>query len=171
MKALRSIQFIFRWTMLAICGVVLFGGPLAGMAHAYQGSTFSVEPASLDFGNVQVGTTKELIVTVTNISSSSVYVNGAGGAVYAPFNAVQNCQHQTLPPGGTCQFFFDFSPTTVGPASATSSFTLNDEPFTVTLSGNGVQERAVPTLGARGVVVLMGLLALAGAILLRRRIV
>ena len=95
-------------------------------------------PVGFDFGDVQVGTTApQLVSNIMNTGSTPVLMSGAGGAPGIPFNATQNCQGVTLVPGAACQMFFTFSPTAVGPASASSHFTWTGLPFTIPLVGNG----------------------------------
>ncbi len=132
--------------------------------------TFTVTPASLDFGHVAIGDTASLTVTVTNVSGSTVGpITMAGGAPGAPFNAVQNCQNATLDPGGTCQIIYSFSPTAGGSASATSEFTLNGEAYSVQLAGFGGTAAPVPTLSTWALVLFLGLIGMAGVVNLRRR--
>jgi hypothetical protein len=99
---------------------------------------FLITPTALAFGEVPVGfTSPQQMVNITNAGTAPVLMSGAGGAPGAPFNAVQNCQGQTLDPGESCQMFFTFSPTEPGPASATSSGTWNGQPFSIELQGTG----------------------------------
>jgi hypothetical protein len=105
------------------------------------GLKFLVTPTALEFGEVQVGdTSPQQITTVTNTGSAPVMVSMAGGAPGAPFTAVQNCQGAELAPGESCEVFYRFAPTDPGPASATSSFSINGVPFTVELTGTGVTQ-------------------------------
>ncbi|HVM01164.1 MAG TPA: choice-of-anchor D domain-containing protein [Acidimicrobiales bacterium] len=95
-----------------------------------------ITPVALEFGEVQVGTTSpSQQVSITNVGAAAVVMEGAGGAPGAPFSAVQNCQGNTLQPGQSCQMTFAFSPTSPGPASATSAGTWNGQPFSIELRG------------------------------------
>jgi len=110
-----------------------------------------------------------LIVTVTNTTSVPVGpINMAGGGVSAPFSAFQNCANVTLPPGGTCSISYVFTPTSLDAASTTSDFTLDDEPFSISLTGNGVAA-PIPALSGGGLTAFVGLLALLGVAVLRWR--
>ena len=102
----------------------------------------------LDFGTVQVGTTTELTSTITNTGTAPVTMSGAGGAVAAPFNAFQDCQGTTLKPGDSCHMYFDFSPTTTGTFTTTSTPIWNGQPATITLTGVAVAPslRVTPTV-------------------------
>jgi hypothetical protein len=100
------------------------------------GPALSVSPLSLDFGYVSTSTTSaQQIVTIRNTGASTL-TNFAGGGVYAPFNASQNCAGGVAP-GASCQYFFTFAPTTTGSFSATSNSGTNAGPFTIALRGVG----------------------------------
>ena len=110
----------------------------AGVAPAFE-----VSPSKLSFNPTVVGTTSsQQAVTVTNVSPGSVTVSLAGGDVSAPYAKTQDCQSATLAPGQTCHLSYTFTPTQTGPATATSSFTLNGQSASVDLAGLGVK----PTL-------------------------
>lgn len=102
----------------------------------------SVAPSAIDFGMVDVGhSSDEMSVTVTNLTAASFGpLSMAGGGVSAPFSGTTNCANTTLPVGGSCRISYSFSPTVEGAASATSSFTLDGEGYSVALSGTGVLE-------------------------------
>jgi hypothetical protein len=118
--------------------VVLLSAILAApLADALP--NLSVSTTTVNFGSVAITQTPTIAVTITNVSGGTIGpLNGLGGAVPAPFNASQNCQGATLAAGGTCQMFFDFAPTALGPANATSNVTWNGEPFSIALSGLGI---------------------------------
>jgi hypothetical protein len=107
------------------------------------GPTFSVNPTSLNFGNVGVGTPKPLNVTVTNNGSSNplnITLASCSPAQYtvSPANAV-------VPPLGNQVFTVTFTPTGTGVVPGTLSFTDNapGSPHTVALTGNGVAENGL----------------------------
>jgi uncharacterized repeat protein (TIGR01451 family) len=105
---------------------------------------FTVAPTSLDFGSVYVGATASLPVTITNVSSVSQTPNYAGGAPNDPtnFGGSQNCAGVTLAPGGSCAFTYDFTPTTVGPLSSSTTIGIDSQNFQITMSGTGVEPTA-----------------------------
>ena len=107
-------------------------------------SPFTVAPISLDFGSVYVGATASLPVTITNVSSVSQTPNYAGGAPNDPtnFGGSQNCAGVTLAPGGSCAFTYDFTPTTVGSLSSSTTIGIDSENFQITMSGTGVEPTA-----------------------------
>jgi hypothetical protein len=97
-----------------------------------------VTPRSLDFGPVGVGfTSATLVVTITNQSWFITLTNLAGGGLYAPFSASQDCAGG-VPPGGSCHYYFTFAPTTTGAFSATSSSSDNMGTFNIDVRGTGV---------------------------------
>lgn len=106
-------------------------------------ATFQVSPTKLSFNPTVVGTTSlQQAVTVTNVSPGSVTVSVGGGDVSAPYGKTQDCQGMLLAPGQTCHFLFTFAPTVTGPATATSTFTLNGLSNSIDLAGIGTK----PTL-------------------------
>ena len=100
------------------------------------GAGLHVSPLSLDFGSVLSGSTSlEQIVTITNTGMSTL-TNFAGGGVYPPFSAGQDCA-DGVPPGGHCHYYFDFSPTSTGTFTTTSNSSTNAGPFSIALQGRG----------------------------------
>jgi hypothetical protein len=123
--------------------IALCGSPAqrqTGEAAPLAGSTAPslwVTPLRLDFGPVGVGeTSNQQVVTITN-NGNATLAGFAGGAVHSPFNASQNCA-AGVPPGESCQYFFQFSPTETGVFTATSSSSTNAGPFSIELLGEGV---------------------------------
>jgi len=100
------------------------------------GAGLQVNPLSLDFGSVYSGTTSATqIVTIRNTGLSTL-TNFAGGGVYPPFNASQNCAGGVAP-GANCQYFFSFTPTGAGTFSTTSNSSTTAGPFSIALKGTG----------------------------------
>ena len=105
---------------------------------AYALPLFSFSSTTLAFPSTAVGGTSAGIpVTVTNVSGVAQTLTAAGGAPGdANFDGTQDCQGATLPPGGTCSYTYTFMPTSTGPHSATTSFSINGESSgTISLSG------------------------------------
>ena len=102
-------------------------------------SAFSVTPTNLNFGSVPLGASASLAVTITNTSGVSQTPNFAGGAPNDPvnFGGFQNCAGVPLPPGGSCQFTYEFHPTTLGAKSSSTTIGINSENFSITMSGTG----------------------------------
>src|SRR4030042_6743507 len=96
-----------------------------------------VTPLLLDFGGVGVGETSDTwTVNIKNIGNATL-AGFAGGGVYPPFGASHNCAAR-VPPGGSCQYFFNFSPTDTGIFTTTSDSGSNAGPFSIELRGQGV---------------------------------
>jgi hypothetical protein len=98
-----------------------------------------VTPLSLDFGPVPLGTTSATIpITVTNTGGSAL-TSFAGGGVYPPFGATQNCVIPGgIQPGHHCHFYYTFTPSATGTFTTTSDVSTNAGSFTVSLRGSGV---------------------------------
>ena len=99
---------------------------------------FNVTPASLNFGNVNQGTTRNLNVTVSNTGNANLVITGA--TIAAPEYSVSPTT-ATIIPGGNQVFTVTFTaPATVGTYPGTLVFADNDptSPGTVPLTGNSV---------------------------------
>jgi hypothetical protein len=98
------------------------------------GAGLTVSPLALDFGPVPLGiTSPPQTVTIRNTGMSTL-TNFAGGGLYAPFNAMQNCA-SGVPPGGRCVYVFTFSPTARGRYTAVSSSATNAGSFSIRVQG------------------------------------
>jgi hypothetical protein len=97
-------------------------------------------PNGLDFGAVTLGSSApSQVVTITNISSVSVTMNGSGGApLHTEFGGSQSCQGVSLAPGASCTMQFGFTPSTLGDLNDDSKVTWNGIPFDIALHGTGV---------------------------------
>ena len=102
----------------------------------------SLTPATVDFGQVAVGSTSApLQVEAANSSASPVPVNSI--AVTPPFSLVSNaCGTVSLTANADCQLQVAFSPTQAGPVTGLLTLTDGAGVQTVELSGNGA---AAPT--------------------------
>jgi len=99
---------------------------------------FRISPTAFDFGDVAIGTpAPQQVVNVTNVSTAPVVVSIAGGAA-GLFGGSQNCQGNTLNAGQSCQIFYTFTPTAVGPATGATSGNINGQPFSFAFAGTGV---------------------------------
>jgi hypothetical protein len=110
---------------------------------------FGIAPTTVNFPDTAVGDTSAGIdVTVTNLASTPQTLSSvAGGAPFdaANFTGVQNCVGVTLAPGASCAFTYTFTPTTTGPLTTTTNFSINGQASgTITLNGTGTTG---PTLG------------------------
>jgi hypothetical protein len=100
----------------------------------------SANPGSLNFANVNVGSSKVLPVTISNSGNSSVSI-GSVSLSGPGFSASGVSSGQTLNPGQTATLSVTFTP--AGAGSATGSVTVasnaTNSPASVALSGSGVQ--------------------------------
>lgn len=101
------------------------------------GARFRITSTGLDFGDVQVGTSQQLVVTLTNIGLAPVVGDIAGGGAGA-FGGSQNCQGVTIAVGASCQLFYTFIPTDSGVVTGGTNGSLNGQPFAFTMRGHGV---------------------------------
>lgn len=116
-------------------------GQIAGEAPvASAAGEFTMSPTTIDFGEVAVGATKQIPITVTNVSSATQAPNFAGGAPFdsTNFGGSQNCAGKTFAPGATCQFTYEFTPNASGPLSTSTTVTIGADNFALSLSGVGV---------------------------------
>jgi hypothetical protein len=127
--ALGAMVVLSMGVYLAVTGQALAGS--AGQPKLW------VTPLILDFGPVGVGMASPTqMVTITNLGTATL-AGFAGGGVYAPFGASQNCAGGVAP-GGKCQYYFTFRPTAAGSFTTTSSSGSNGGPFSIELRGQGV---------------------------------
>ena len=137
------------------CLVLAIGTTAVGLCtprHAGAVDTdIAISTTAIDFGQVNVGSTAQVSVTLTNTGGDPFGpINMFGGAPpTAEFNASQNCQATTLPAGGSCMVNYSFSPGATGTFNDTSSFTVSETPnqadgedFSVSLTGVGFDPNA-----------------------------
>ena len=138
------------WSGLAVALLVILaasgcGGGGASQSHVgpIQGQgKLGLDPSQLDFGNVSVGSSKSLSLTLTNtapagdsgITVTAVIVSGTGFSVTTPQLPF------TLAPGQSATVTATFAPQTGGAANGNLSISVQDSnsPTNVSLSGNGV---------------------------------
>jgi len=102
----------------------------------------SLNPTSLDFGTVQVGTpSSPQTVTVTNSGSASLTIStiAISGTNASDFAQTNTCT-AVIAPGGTCTISVTFTPGASGSRSGSVTITDNapNSPQSVPLSGTGV---------------------------------
>ncbi len=112
------------------------------------GTLADVSPVSIDYGLVKLGNMVSIPVTITNVSAQTL-TNWAGGGIGAPFGGFQNCAGGVAP-GASCAFTYIFTPTVLGVANGTTSFSFAiangaSQNVTVTLRGQGVATLAEVT--------------------------
>jgi hypothetical protein len=103
----------------------------------------SASPNPANYGNVNVGTTADITVVVSNdgtanLEISSTSISGAGASSFS----IQSGEGAaTVAPGGTRNIVVRFSPVAIGAVSATLAIVSNDpdeNPYNVSLTGTGV---------------------------------
>jgi hypothetical protein len=104
----------------------------------------SVNPASLDFGTVTVGQTKDLSVQVSNTGTATLNVTSIN-APNAPFAMLVGNLPGPISAGQSQQITIRFSPTVAGAQTGTLIINSNDPAkptITVNLTGTGAQQQA-----------------------------
>jgi hypothetical protein len=122
----------------------LFLSGCAGQTGSGTGTkSLAASASSLSFGNVKVGGSSALGVTITNaaptsIAISNVSISGAG------YSASGLPTGQMLAPGQTATLHVTFTPSATGNMAGTVTVASNatDQALTVSLSGTGVQSSA-----------------------------
>jgi hypothetical protein len=141
------ISFRGAATSSVVVAVVFAGFLLPVPASATGSNQFLISPTALDFGSVPVGTTSaQQTVTITNVSGSSLVMSGTGGAA-GEFGGSQNCQGKTLAAGASCQMFYAFTPTAVGPVTGSTNGTWNGQAFQMTFTGSGINQFLISPTG------------------------
>ncbi len=126
------------YSITSDAGITLIELQGFGRPTPFFGTFQQVTPRSLDFGPVAIGESKTLTVTVSNQSFSAELTNWVGGGVSAPFATIQNCAFGVTV-GNECQFFYTFSPTSVGQFRTKSNVSNSAGNFSVDLQGEGMQ--------------------------------
>jgi uncharacterized repeat protein (TIGR02543 family) len=112
----------------------------------------SVNPTSLNFGELIVGSPSDKQVTVGNDGSADLII-GTVTSPSSPFSIItDNCSEQTLTPNGSCIITYRFSPTSAGTFSSNSNIPSNDpykNQVAVSLNGVGIAGNiTIPTIVA-----------------------
>ena len=119
--------------VLSLLSVLILAGSFGGMMRV-----FATTPASVNFGNVTVGTTSKKTVTITNSGSfdwtlTAVTVAGTG------FKVSGLSLPLTIRPGLSTSFTISFTPTTIGTFFGYTTLTWHQIGSSViSLSGTGV---------------------------------
>lgn len=100
--------------------------------------TLSVNPTSINFGDVNVGSADTRSVTVTNTGNANVTITAAP-VTGTGFSVTGLTLPLTLTPGQASSFTARFAPTATGAAAGSIQLTSNAStaPNTITLNGNG----------------------------------
>ncbi len=105
----------------------------------------AVSPEALDFGDVYVGATKSLNVTISNVGDAGLTIYG----VTTDNDKFSTTNITSLGAGESANVTVTFAPTGLGPQSGNLTISSDDpdEPAVkVTLSGNGIAKPAAPDI-------------------------
>jgi hypothetical protein len=136
-----------RWhAMLVVVGLASLLGcqGLAPKQQTQGAGQLTPSPASISFGNVQVGTNQSQGGSVTNTGGSSVTITqvAASGSGYSVSGITVPL---TLAAGQSANFSVVFAPAAAGSASGNIVFSSSVGPLNVALSGTGVAAGALTT--------------------------
>ncbi|WP_419806809.1 choice-of-anchor D domain-containing protein [Terriglobus sp.] len=100
----------------------------------------AVTPSTLNFGDVLLGKTQTLALTLSNVSAAAVDALQIGISS-GDFSATATCGPVTLSAGSSCSLNVLFAPTVPGIRNGTLTISSSDpaSPLVVPLTGNGVQ--------------------------------
>lgn len=138
-----SVRFAPQ-TSGSVNGSVAFTGsgasatlPLSGAGQA--ATTLGVNPASVSFGSVQVGTNQPQTITLNNGSSSAITITQAS-ASGTGFSMSGLSLPATVNAGQSASFTAIFAPTVAGSATGSVAITstASNSSFSIPLSGTGV---------------------------------
>jgi hypothetical protein len=110
------------------------------------GDGTSLSASSLAFGNVVVGSTGVLSVTLSNIGTATLTTisSSVTGTNMADFTRTTTCG-ATLAAGANCTYTVTFKPSKSGAESASLTIKDNEGSFPVTLSGTGLGTSLSPS--------------------------
>jgi hypothetical protein len=112
---------------------------LSGVAFDNLVPAIITGAASIDFGSVNAGQTKDLKVTISNIGSGALTVSSVGSS-NAQFSVVAPSLPVTIPPGQPIDVMVRFSPNASGGIAGVLSIVSNDPTrgaITVAVTGTG----------------------------------
>jgi hypothetical protein len=97
-----------------------------------------LNPTSLAFGNVALGSTFSLPLTLTN--TGTVTITGLNLSLSGDYTLGTACPQTSLAPGATCTVQIVFTPSALGPRSASLTAVSSDpgSPASIPLTGTGV---------------------------------
>ncbi|MDY6836157.1 MAG: choice-of-anchor D domain-containing protein, partial [Chloroflexota bacterium] len=107
-------------------------------------SDIFISPSSMDFGNVEVGSFVEGVVTVSNLGTADLIIGtvAVSDPLTAPFTIIaDNCSGETIAPGGNRTITIRFEPGSIGAFSDSFDIPSNDPDIpvvTVAVGGQGI---------------------------------
>ncbi|MDR3704234.1 MAG: choice-of-anchor D domain-containing protein, partial [Candidatus Sulfopaludibacter sp.] len=117
----------------------VYGGQLTAelSGTGSPAGSVSLTPATVDFGQVEVGTTSSPFqVEAGNSNATAVSISGV--SITSPFKIASNsCGASTLAANTNCQVMVEFAPTQTGLVAGTLTFTDGAGTQTVALTGTG----------------------------------
>ncbi|MFN8537727.1 MAG: choice-of-anchor D domain-containing protein [Thermomicrobiales bacterium] len=138
---------------LTVTGVGTVSSGIVGNGVVAPVPTVTIQPTSLDFGDVQIGTTSPALpLTVTNTGSAPLNISTLGTGNAAFVLSANGCAGATLQPGESCVVGVTFTPAAVG--QTTSVLQINDNAGGVatsqfvSLTGNGISAGLAVTPGS-----------------------
>jgi len=114
---------------ILILGLILFIAPIT-QANAYV----SVNPSSMEFGGVRVGTSSYQTFFLQNFGTQAVQVNGC--FVSGAFQCQMSCFY--LPPGGSCTGSVIFRPLSETYEFATVTINMTTDFASISVHGSGM---------------------------------
>lgn len=142
-----------NWALYVDVGYESICNLTIGSGSNTRSPQINLNPTSVAFGNVNLGSSSSKTVTLTNTGSATLNITAAtiSGADYAT-----TLKPTSLNAGANTTFTVTFTPTASGNASGSISITSNspDSPTTIALSGTGLQAQiaATPSTVAFGTV-------------------
>lgn len=115
---------------------------LAVTGTGVMSGALTLSPASLNFGNVQVGSTQSQPATINNSGGTSVTVTKVT-AIGAGFSVSALTLPMTLTPGQSSAFTVTFAPQSSGSVSGSIAFASNAPAVSLPLSGSGLSAGAL----------------------------
>ncbi|MFI0430165.1 choice-of-anchor D domain-containing protein [Mariniflexile sp. HMF6888] len=105
---------------------------------------FSIDQSTVDFGEVEIPTSKEVKLTVTNTGEEDLVLKSfnLSGSNVSEFHVNASETEETLQAGKTYEFVVTFKPTEAGDKTAALSIISNVGEHKVNLSGKGTSEPA-----------------------------
>lgn len=103
----------------------------------------SVEPESISFGNVNVGSYSDQTVKVSNTGAANLIlgtISGAGNAYFSRQGGTCASSGQILALGASCTIVARFAPGAAGAFNGSLSIPSNDKNVNVPISGTGVSQ-------------------------------
>lgn len=142
----RSLFSILAALLLSACG----GGGGSPTAPSATPTKIIAISGSLAFGDVLVGTSRDLTITVSNSGNTAITFTGITATGGLTTHSTASPNTGIVPAGGSLPILFRFTPTTSGAFSGTITLTSDHTSGTntVAMSGTGT----VPTFSVVGVV-------------------